>query len=134
MANAVPPADYDPQLLSSAWRDVQGTDEGGHLTRELEREVSPAHVLEGAEFTAMAVRGYVADPRLDLSSGAIEMASAFTGQQPKQVIYWVPSLDRWAVVHLTWATETESHPDSPSTVLARHWTAVIDELRDRDRL
>ena len=87
MLAASTPADFNPDLLSSAWRVVHGTAVGDHLTHELEREVSPAHVLKGADFAAVAVRGFTADPQLNLSSKAIEIASAFNAHRPKQVIY-----------------------------------------------
>ena len=133
MANVALPVDYAPRLLSGAWREVHGTAEGAHLTSELKREVCAAHVLKGLDVTAVAVRGFTADPGLGLSAEVSKAASAYTARKPKQVIYWVSSLNCWAVVHLTWATETETDPLTPSTVLAHEWAAVIEELVDRDR-
>lgn len=133
MGSPVLPSDYDQHSLSEAWLEVHGTDEGARLTAELKREVSQAHVLKGADATAVAVRRFTADSRLDLPLEVVRVASAYSVGKPKLVIYWVPALDRWAVVHLTWASKTETHPDAPSTELANDWNAVIEDVRDRDR-
>lgn len=125
------PSDFAPGLLSPAWRSVQGTSEGVHLTRELEREVPPGHVLKGAEMTAVAVRVFTAEPRLDRSAEAIGTDPAITERKPRRAIYWVPSLSCWALVDLNWATYAESDRQLPSTALLHDWDAVIRELSDR---
>jgi hypothetical protein len=127
------PSDYDLRSLSEAWFEVHGTDEGARLTAELKREVSQAHVLKGTDAAAVVVRRFTADSSLDLPPEVVQVASAYSVGKPKLVVYWVPSLDRWAVVHLTWACATETHPDAPSTELATGWNAVTEDVRDRDR-
>jgi hypothetical protein len=127
------PDDYDRSLLSKAWVEVLGSDDGDRLTAELRREVSPAHLLKRTDAVAVLARRFTPDPNLDLPPEVVRVASAYEVGKPKLVIYWVPCLARWAVVHLSWPRTSETHPKVPSTELARDWMAVVKEVRDCDR-
>jgi hypothetical protein len=49
----------------------------------------------------------------------------------KEIVFWLPRSQQWAVVHLTWAVESD--PGWPSTELGATWSDVVAELRDRGR-
>lgn len=133
VADGVLPFDYDRQLLSDAWVEVRGTDDGARLTAELKREVSATHVLKGTDAVAVVARRFTPDPNLNLPPQVVRVTSAYSIGKPKLVIYWVPCLACWAVVHLSWPGTTETHPRWPSTELANNWMAVIEDVRDRGR-
>lgn len=46
----------------------------------------------------------------------------------KDVVFWVPSLEQWALVHLTW--HVESNPLWPSAVCLQRWEELVPELGD----
>ena len=99
---------FRPEDLSEAWQDVRGTATGERLRVELEREVPVGHVLRGARVVPVAVRRHL-----------------------KDTIYWLPDEAAWAVVHLTWAVETD--PRWPAAVRLERWSDVVVEVADRDR-
>jgi hypothetical protein len=97
---------FRPEDLSETWHVVWGTAEGERLRTELDRELAVRHVLHGKRADAVAVR-----------------------QNFKESIWWLPDEAAWAVVHLTWSTETD--PSWPMAVLVENWTEVVAELAER---
>lgn len=95
---------HDIALLPGEWRAVGGVD-AFELEQELRREVPEGHVLHGLSVRAVAVRRHL-----------------------KDVVFWVPSLDQWALVHLTRRVET--NPRWPTTACTRNWDDLIAELDD----
>ena len=94
--------------LSDLWFVVIDTEQGLELEQELRREAPDGHVLRGREVRAIAMRKLM-----------------------KEVLYWLPAEERWAVVHLTWYAET--NPSFPTTVMCNSWHEVLAELADRGR-
>jgi hypothetical protein len=90
--------------LPAGWRAVTGND-AAELEQELARELSAGHVLHGVEMRAIAVRRHL-----------------------KDVVYWLPATERWALVHLTGRVEAD--PRWPSTFQTSEWDALVDEVVD----
>lgn len=91
-------------ILPGEWWEVQGTD-AAELEQELQREAPEGHVLHGLSVQAVGARRHLTD-----------------------VVFWVPSLEQWALVHLSRRVETD--PRWPSTVCTRHWDELVAELGD----
>lgn len=79
-------------------------DAGEALVSELQKELSPQHVLHGVPVVAVA-------RRIDCDDVLFVIADA---SKPL------------AVVHLTWAGETERDPRWPSTTLYQSWQDWIE--------
>jgi hypothetical protein len=93
--------------LPGRWVRIVDETEQLRLEEELTRECgSTKHPLYGVEAQAVAHCGICDD-----------------------VLYGLPCSGRWAVVHLTWARETDPH--HPSCDLFDDWSAVTNELLDR---
>jgi len=97
----LPPFDLGP--LPGEWQEVHGTDDAADLERELDRELSPGHVLAGVKARAIATRTHL-----------------------KDVIFWLPEESKWAWIHLTYNVETD--PRWPSAFTADTWDDLVDEL------
>lgn len=69
---------------------------------ELRRECVPGHVLHGLEVRAVATADWSDDALFELEDG------------------------RWALVHLTWKTETD--PKWPATAIYPDFEAVLKQL------
>ena len=95
---------HDIAILPGEWWAVQGTD-ASELEQELQREAPKGHVLHGLSVQAVGVRRHL-----------------------KDVVFWVPSLEQWALVHLTRQVETD--PRWPSTTCTRNWDDLVAELDD----
>jgi hypothetical protein len=96
----VPPFHVDQ--LPDDWSEVDAMRDGD-LEVELVREVRAGHTLHGHRATAVAVR-----------------------RHRKDVIYWLPDVRLWALVHLTWTAEID--PRWPSTVTAAEWESIVAEV------
>jgi hypothetical protein len=93
---------HDIAMLPGEWWAVHGTD-ASELEQELQREAPEGHILHGLRVLAVAVRRHL-----------------------KDVVFWVPSLEQWALVHLTGHVETD--PQWPSTTRTRDWKDLVTEL------
>ena len=100
--------DFRAADLSTAWTIVWQTPDADELVGELQREMSVGHILHGETVEAVAIR-----------------------RHRKEAIYLLPQRRWWAVVHLTWAVESD--PKWPSAVELPSWSAVVDELTERGR-
>ena len=95
---------HDIAGLPGEWWAVQGTD-ASDLEQELQCEAPEGHVLYGLSVQAVGVRRHL-----------------------KDAVFWVPSLEQWALVHLTKHVETD--PRWPSTTCTRNWDDLVAELDD----
>lgn len=93
---------HDIALLPGEWWAVQGAD-AAELEQELQREAPEGHVLHGHSVEAAGVR-----------------------RPLKDVVFWVPSLEQWALVHLT--GKVESDPQWPTTTCTPNWDDVVAQL------
>jgi hypothetical protein len=96
--------DFDVTLLPGEWSEV-GSEVARELQDELAAEVSAEHLLHAEEVRAVVVRRHMED-----------------------VVFWLPGLGRWGLVHFTGRPE----PDArwPSTSLHRDWSEVVADLMD----
>ncbi len=94
----------DVTALPGDWWTVTGQDAAG-LERQAVREVPQGHRLHGLVLEAVAVKRHL-----------------------KEVIYWLPSEQAWAWVHLTGHVEVDQR--WPSCVVAREWDALVADLLD----
>ena len=94
------PSDFDVHRLTDAWANVFQTAVGSELETELRREITTGHPLVGVEVHAVAVR-----------------------RLRKEVIFWLPAECKWAVVHLTWAVESDVQ--WPTNEQCATWDEVI---------
>lgn len=98
----VPP--FDLTRLPGEWWEVEAS-ESVKLEQALRCEVPIGHLLHGVSAQAVAVR-----------------------RQLKDVVFWLPTVRQWAVVHLT--GRAESNPHWPSAFCAPRWDAVVAELAE----
>jgi hypothetical protein len=102
------PITFRPEDLSEKWAVVVGSAQARELEQELDRELIPGHVLHGLRAEAIAVR-----------------------QLRKETIWWLPDDAAWALVHLTWTTESD--PRWPTAVILPTWGNVVAELAEWGR-
>ena len=107
-ARVVATPSYDMTLLSDRWTEVHGLPEAVSLAVELTRELTEGHRLFDVSVRAVAVR-----------------------KLRKDVLFWLPADNRWAWVHLTWATETS--PAWPSSEVVETWHEAVKAVTDADR-
>jgi hypothetical protein len=100
--STMPECDLD--ALPGDWWAVNGQ-EAAELELELVREMPVGHVLHDASVQAVAVKRHL-----------------------KDVVYWVPGAEQWALVHLT--RNVETNPSWPATTLAADWNELVAELID----
>ncbi len=93
----------DLTLLLGEWWLVRDQDQAAELTREVQRELTPGHVLHGLRIEAVAVKRHL-----------------------KDVIFWLPDSSQWALVHLTYKVEPD--PRWPTAIVASDWLELVDEL------
>ena len=91
--------------LPEGWWEIADPSEAQELESEVEREAPAGHPLRGVEVHAVACR-----------------------RHRKDVLFWLPGLGSWALVHLTWTVETDSRWPSASTYDS--WSDVVKELLD----
>ena len=94
--------DFDVSLLAGEWREVAGS-AATELEDALAAEVSPSHPLHPLEVQATAVRRHL-----------------------KDVVFWVPPMRQWALVHLT--GHREADPRWPSVSLHDDWNNLVADL------
>jgi hypothetical protein len=92
----------DLKALSGDWWPVSGED-ATQLEQELARETPEGHALRDVTVQALAVK-----------------------RQLKDVVFWVPATEQWALVHLTRSVETD--PSWPATFLTDDWDQVVAEF------
>jgi hypothetical protein len=84
------------------WQRLEGS--GDAFVRELQKEIAPRHVLHGLSVIAVA-------RRIDRDD------VLFATHDPTKAL---------AVVHLTWASRSETDPQWPFTTLYESWQDWID--------
>lgn len=99
------PEKVDPSSLPGDWRDLRGRPEADQYARTLAEEAPSTHLLSGQVVQAIAAK-----------------------KNMKDVVFWLPEKQQWALVHLTGRVETD--PRWPTAMLTRHWSVVIFELSD----
>ena len=94
----------DVTALPGDWWAVSG-EEAAALELQVAHEAPQGHRLQGVVIKPVAVKRHL-----------------------KDVIYWLPSEQQWAWVHLTGQVETD--PLWPSTLLASDWERLVAQLVD----
>jgi len=103
----LPGPGFVPGVLPARWWEITDAAEAQELESELERETPVGHPLRDTEVHAVACR-----------------------RHRKDVVFWLPVLQSWALVHLTWTVETEPH--WPRVSLHDSWSEVAEELLDME--
>lgn len=96
--------DFDVTLLPGGWFEVDGAT-ARELESALAAEVAPGHSLHAEEVRAVAAKRLL-----------------------KDVVFWVPGMGRWGLVHLTGRPESDAR--WPSASLHDGWGEVIADLLD----
>ena len=95
---------FDLAQLPGDWWEV-APDDAKNLEAELRREVPRGHSLHHVTVQAVAVRRHL-----------------------KDVVFWLPTLQQWAYVHLTGRVEKD--PRWPVTVCTSEWDEVVAQFAD----
>lgn len=99
-----PPA-YDVGALPGDWFDCRETGDAQRFEDELRRQMAAGHQLESEDLVCVAWRRHM-----------------------KDTVFWLPSRQQWATIHLTWTVEAD--PRWPRPSFHDTWKGVVADWRD----